>query len=67
LELTPELAAVVEDLKADGNMAKKARLQKVAAGIMRRTLSWDVLRGRRVWVNGADDTHVCRGRRWEAK
>jgi hypothetical protein len=24
---------------------------------MRRTLSWDVLRGRRVWVNGADDTH----------
>ncbi|MFM6390883.1 MAG: hypothetical protein ACKPFH_00080, partial [Dolichospermum sp.] len=62
LELTPELAATVDqqilkDLKADGNMAKKARRQKVAAGVMRRTLSWDVLRGRRVWVNGADDTH----------
>ena len=62
LELTPELAAAVDqqilkDLKADENMAKKARRQKVAAGIMRRTLSWDVLRGRRVWVNGADDTH----------
>lgn len=71
LEMTPELAAAVDkqmsrDLKADGNMANKAKRQETAASIMHRTLSWDRLCGRRVWVGPGSgppvaETLVMRG------
>ena len=54
-ELTPELAGALAtqlslDMKADAQLATKARLREVAAGIMRRNLSWEPLRGQKAWV-----------------
>lgn len=63
VDWTSELAEAVDkqilrDLKADGDMANKAKRQESATRIMKRTLSWDVLRGRRVWVGPGSEPPV---------
>ena len=64
LGTTPDLAETVEKgvlagLLVDRNIANAAKRQEVAAGIMRRTLSWDCLIGRT--VNCDADPHGGKG------